>query len=92
MICIMIVVIYITAQDRIDHEYRYVIWSGDKDKIHVSCWNMYKSKCVFVLKPEKIISKYMNQDEPMDYTDFSNGETRYDRVKHIFDSTGVKKK
>ena len=37
---------------------------------------MYSSKCVFVLKPEKIISKYMNQDEPMDYTDFANGETR----------------
>ena len=69
----------------IDHEYRYVIWSGDKDKIHVSCWNMYSSKCVFVLTPEKIISKYMTD---MDYTDFSNGETRYkDRVKHIFDAT-----
>ena len=60
--------------DNIDHEYRYVIWSGDKDKIHVSCWNMYSSKCVFVLKPEKIISKYMDD---MDYTDFANGETRY---------------
>ena len=57
----------------IDHEYRYVIWSGDKDKIHVSCWNMYSSECVFVLKPEKIISKYM---EDMDYTDFANGEKR----------------
>ena len=35
---------------------------------------MYSSKCVFVLKPEKIISKYMTD---MDYTDFSIGETRY---------------
>jgi len=60
--------------DRIDHEYRYIIWSGDKDKIHVSCWNMYSSECVFVLTPEKIISKYMDD---MDYTDFANGETRY---------------
>ena len=60
--------------DNIDHEYRYIIWSGDKDKIHVSCWNMYSSKCVFVLKPEKIISKYYDD---MDYTDFTNGETRY---------------
>jgi hypothetical protein len=34
---------------------------------------MYSSKCVFVLKPEKIISKYMTD---MDYTDFANGETR----------------
>ena len=31
------------------------------------------STCVFVLKPEKIISKYMDD---MDYTDFSIGETR----------------
>ena len=51
------------SADRIDHEYRYVIWSGDKDKIHVSCWNMYSSKCVFVLTPEKIISKYMDDME-----------------------------
>ena len=64
--------LYPDAQ-QIDHEYRYVIWSGNKDKIHVSCWNMYSSKCVFVLKPEKIISKYMTD---MDYTDFSIGETR----------------
>jgi hypothetical protein len=77
------------SADKIDHEYRYIIWSGNKDKIHVSCWNMYKSECVFVLKPEKIISKYMDD---MWYTDFANGETRYeDGVKHIFDST-IKKK
>ena len=34
---------------------------------------MYSSECVFVLKPEKIISKYM---EDYDYTDFANGEKR----------------
>jgi len=34
---------------------------------------MYSNEIVFVLKPEKIISKYM---EDMEYTDFSNGETR----------------
>jgi len=62
---------------RIDHEYRYIIWSGDKDKIHVSCWNMYSDECVFVLKPEKIISKYKDD---MDYTDFANGEIRMGRV------------
>jgi hypothetical protein len=59
--------------DEIDHQYRYIIWSGDRDKIHVSCWDMYSGKCVFVLTPEKIISKYM---EDMDYTDFANGEKR----------------
>ena len=34
---------------------------------------MYKNEIVFVLKPEKIISKYMDD---MKYTDFANGETR----------------
>jgi len=57
----------------IDHQYRYVIWSGDRDKIHVSCWDVWNDRCVFVLTPEKIISKY---HDDMDYTDFSIGETR----------------
>ena len=57
----------------IDHQYRYVIWSGDKDKIHVSCWDIWNTRCIFVLTPEKIISKY---HDDMDYTDFSIGETR----------------
>ena len=57
----------------IDHQYTYVIWTGNKDKIHVSCWDRYSDKCVFVLKPEKIISKYTTD---MKYTDFANGETR----------------
>jgi hypothetical protein len=61
----------------IDHQYRYVIWSGDKNKIHVSCWDMYTNQIVFVLKPEKIISKYMKD---MEYTDFANGEIRLGRV------------
>ena len=67
------------SADRIDHHYRYVIWSGDKDKIHVTCWDMYTNKCIFVLKPEKIITTYMDD---MDYTDFANGETRNDRHKN----------
>lgn len=57
----------------IDHQYTYIIWTGKQD-IWISCWNQYTSRCVFVLKPEKIISKYM---EDMEYTDFANGETRY---------------
>ena len=65
------------SPDTIDHEYRYIIWSGNKDKIHVSCWNMYKGEIVFVLTPEKIISKYMDD---MEYTDFANGEIRMGRV------------
>jgi hypothetical protein len=59
----------------IDHQYRYVIWSGNKDKIHVTCWDMYSNQCVFVATPEKIISTYMKD---MDYTDFANGETVYE--------------
>ena len=38
---------------------------------------MWTSRCVFVLTPEKIISKYMDD---MDYTDFANGETRFGDV------------
>ena len=64
----------------IDHQYTYVIWAGDKDDMWVSCYDQYNSSCVFVLKPEKIISKYMSQDEPMDYTDFANGETRFNQA------------
>jgi len=59
--------------DNIDHQYRYVIWSGDRDKIHVSCWDIWNSRCVFVLTPDKIIEKYKDD---MEYTDFANNETR----------------
>ena len=61
----------------IDHQYTYIIWSGKKD-IWISCYDQYNSENVFVLTPEKVISRYMNQDEPMNYTDFANNETRYD--------------
>ena len=67
----------------IDHQYTYIIWTGDSDDIWISCYDQYSSNCVFVLKPEKIISKYMNQDDPMNYTDFSNGETRYNQADKL---------
>ena len=57
----------------IDHHYTYIIWTGNRDDIWVSCWDQYNNRNVFVLKPEKIISKYM---EDMKYTDFANGQTR----------------
>jgi len=82
--------LYPDAQN-IDHEYRYVIWSGNKDKIHVSCWNIYTNDCVFVLKPQKIISKYYDD---MDYTDFANGEKRLnmaDRVSSKYDKEEIAK-
>ena len=59
----------------IDHEYTYIIWTGKKD-IWVSCYNNYTSRNIFVLPPHKIITKYMSD---MDYTDFANGEIRFDR-------------
>mgnify|MGYP003123558736 CR=1 FL=1 len=64
----------------IDHQYTYIIWSGKKDR-WISCWDRYYERNIFVLKPEKVISKYINQKEPMDYTDFANGATRYDTSK-----------
>ena len=42
----------------IDHQYTYVIWTGDSDDIWISCYDQYKSGNVFVLKPEKVIEKY----------------------------------
>ena len=56
----------------IDHAYTYIIWTGKKDDIWISCYDQYNSENVFVLKPHKIISKYM---EDMRYVDFANGET-----------------
>ena len=64
----------------IDHQYTYIIWSGKKDR-WVSCWDNYGSRNVFVLKPEKIISKYMDD---MEYTDFANGETRWNEASNLF--------
>ena len=61
------------SPDDIDHEYTYVIWTGDCNDIWMSCYNQYTSKCVFVLKPEKVIEKYKDD---MEYTDFAGGETR----------------
>ena len=57
----------------IDHQYTYIIWTGKKDDIWISCYDQYNSENVFVLKPHKIISKYM---EDMEYVDFANNETR----------------
>ena len=60
--------------NNIDHQYTYIIWTGKKDDIWISCYDQYESRNVFVLKPHKIISKYM---EDMEYVDFANNETRY---------------
>ena len=66
------------SPDDIDHNYTYVIWVGDINKIHISCYDQYKSKNVFVLTPEKVIERYHN--EKMDYTKFDEGETRFPSI------------
>ena len=58
--------------DSIDHQYTYVIWTGDGNDIWISCYDQYSSKCIFVLKPSKIIKKY---ETDMEYTDWTK-ETR----------------
>jgi len=73
-----------------DIEYIYIIWSGDRDKIHVSCWNVWHSKCEFVLKPEKIISKYMV--DGYEYTDFANNQTRSTQRDGTLDALNYAKK
>ena len=65
--------------DQIDHQYTYVIWTGDANDYWISCYEQYSSECVFVLKPSKVIERYKID---MDYTDFTNGDTRYEQDKH----------
>ena len=64
--------------------------AGNKDKIHVSCWNIYTNDCVFVLKPEKIISKYMV--DGYEYTDFANNQTRSTQRDGTLDALNYAKK
>ena len=66
--------------DSIDHNYTYIIWTGKED-IWISCYDQYTSKCVFVMQPDRIIERY---SDDMDYTDFANGETRYNRSEDRF--------
>ena len=63
----------------IDHNYTYIIWTG-KDDIWISCWDQYTNRNVFVMQPDRIIERYKDD---MEYTDFANGETRYEKVYTI---------
>ena len=65
--------------EAIDHNYTYVIWTGKQD-IWISCYDQYTSRNVFVLTPDKIIEKYKDD---MDYTDFANGETRFNEISKL---------
>ena len=59
--------------DNIDHQYTYIIWTGNSDKTMIACHDRYSEQCVFVMTPEQIIEKYKDN---MEYTDFASGETR----------------
>jgi hypothetical protein len=61
----------------VDHQYTYIIWTGDKARTKVSCYDRYNEKCVFVATPEDIIKTY---EDDMAYTDFANGKTRFGDV------------
>ena len=62
-----------SSPDDIDHQYTYVIWTGERDDMWISCYNQYTSQCEFVNKPNKVIKRY---EADMEYTDFASGETR----------------
>ena len=62
----------------IDHNYTYVIWTGDNKDMWVSCYDQYRTANVFVLTPDKILAKYSNQK--YDYTDWVK-QTRSEQEK-----------
>ena len=64
--------------NHIDHQYTYVIWTGDSDRTMIACHDRYTDKCLFVATPEDVIKMYY--DAKMEYTDFANGETRFGDV------------
>ena len=68
------------SPDSIDHQYTYVIWTGERDDIWISCYDQYSSKNVFVLTPDKVIEKYKDD---MEYTKFDEGETRSNEISHF---------
>ena len=56
----------------IDHLYTYIVFVG-KD-IRVVCHDNYSHAEIFDLTPDEILAKYTDD---MEYTDFANGETRF---------------
>ena len=62
----------------IDHNYTYVIWTGNNKDMWVSCYDQYRTANVFVLTPDKILAKYSNQK--YDYTDWAT-QTRSQQEK-----------
>ena len=73
------------SPDAIDHNYTYVIWTGDREDIWISCYNQYTSRCVFVNKPDQIIKRYKSD---MEYTNFAGGETRSTDRENLLHPSG----
>ena len=65
--------------DHIDHEYTYVIWTGGRKDIWISCYNQYTSRCVFVYTPDQVIKRY---EDDMEYTDWGVGDRYKDDLKY----------
>jgi len=63
--------------NNVDHQYTYIIWTGDKARTMVACHDRYKEQCIFVATPEHIIKTYKDD---MAYTDFANDKTRFGDV------------
>ena len=62
----------------IDHNYTYVVWTGDSDDMWISCYDQYHNANVFVLTPDKVLARYSN--EKYDYTDWVT-QTRSEQEK-----------
>ena len=75
--------------DNIDHQYTYVIWTGDINKTMIACHDRYAEKCVFVLPINEVIEKYKDD---MQYTNFANGETRMGRICECSSNNAYSKK
>jgi hypothetical protein len=57
---------------QIDHQYTYVIWTGDRNDMWISCYDQYSNSCVFVLKPNKIVEKYSDKRFEEGYTKYTD--------------------
>ena len=64
--------------DQIDHQYTYVVWTGDRNDIWISCYDQYSSECVFVLKPDKVVKKYYDKLYADGYTEWDKLNTKID--------------
>ena len=58
--------------DEIDHQYTYVVWTGDKDDIWISCYDQYNSTCILVNRPDQVVEKYSHERFEEGYTTYTD--------------------